>query len=74
MAEPNGFPARGRGLDTLVTRRPWRVEYENAEGARRVERTFHTKLGAQLGRRRIRRENPGVVYEIRKHVEFEARS
>lgn len=54
-------------------KRPWRIEYEDAEGKTKVERTFHLKILATLALPGIEKENPGVQYRIEKHVEFEAK-
>lgn len=55
-------------------RRPWGIWYENAEGAivRATQATFRTRLGAARRRRALERENPGVMFFVRKHVNFEA--
>lgn len=54
-------------------KRPWRIEYEGAEGETRVLRTFHTRIGAIIAKPRLERDNPGILLEIRKHVEFDAK-
>lgn len=56
-------------------KRPWRIEYMNAESEWVIQpgRTYHLKLGARLALPRIEKENPGVVFRIVKHVEFEAK-
>lgn len=53
-------------------KRPWRIEYTNAEGKTVIERTFHFKIVAMLAAGKLEKENPGVEYRIEKHVEFEA--
>lgn len=55
-------------------KRPWRIEYEDAEGNTVVERTYHLKVVAQIALPRIQKENPAVLYQIRKHVDFEAKT
>jgi hypothetical protein len=55
-------------------RRPWGIWYENAEGVmvRATQATFRTQIGALMRMRALRRENPAVVFYVRKHVNFEA--
>lgn len=53
-------------------RRPWRIEYLDAEGVVRVQRSFHFRRNAIRALPGIKAENPGVMFVLRKHVEFDA--
>lgn len=55
-------------------KRPWRIEYDDAEGRTKVAGTYHLKILAQLALPGIQKENPGVQYRIEKHVVFDAKS
>lgn len=54
-------------------KRPWRVEYPKPEGGMAVRSTHHTKIGANLAKAMYEKDEPGVQFEVRKHVEFEAK-
>lgn len=56
-----------------MRKRPWRIEYENAEGEIVVMRTFHFKRNAERALPAIEAENPAVLFRLRKHVDFEAK-
>jgi hypothetical protein len=53
-------------------RRPWRLEYEDAEGVVRVLTTFAHKPAADARKAELEAQNPGVYYQVERHVDFEA--
>lgn len=55
-----------------MTRRPWRVEYEDAEGITRIATTATTKARAEALANELEEDNPGVHYEVAENVHFEA--
>jgi hypothetical protein len=57
-----------------MTTRPWRLEYMNAEGVwvSDSHRTYHTKRAAETAKAEREADQPGVIFRVEKHVEFEA--
>jgi hypothetical protein len=55
-----------------MARRPWRLLWEDADGRIRVATTFHHKPAADARRDELAAANPGIIYYVEKHVDFEA--
>lgn len=59
----------------MTHQHPWRIEYLNAEGTWILtHHNFRTKRHAQVRLPTIERDQPGVEFRIRRHVDFEART
>lgn len=56
-----------------MKRRPWRLEYLDAESLWRIDSTYATEQHAEEAKARKEADDPGVTYRVEKHVEFEAR-
>lgn len=56
-----------------MKRRPWRLEYLDAESLWRIDSTYATEQHAEEAKARKETDDPGVTYRVEKHVEFEAR-
>lgn len=55
-----------------MRRRPWRVEYEDAEGITRILRTYTTEQAMLDALPALKADNPGVELETANNVHFEA--
>jgi hypothetical protein len=55
-------------------KRPWAIYYLNAESqwVRFDERSFHFKKNAERAMDTSALDQPGVLFTVRKHVEFES--
>lgn len=55
-------------------RRPWHIEYMNAEGAwKRLDtRTFRWRSSATRAMSKAGADQPGVLMRVEKHVSFDA--
>jgi hypothetical protein len=55
-----------------MARRPWRLLWRTRTAALRVATTFHHKPAADARRDELAAANPGIIYYVEKHVDFEA--